>query len=70
MPAQSEPAKSTINPVSSTSQNDIHNDEDKEEKTQELEGNMLGRLQDQIGRTVDAVRRSNGRKNRRDGRQV
>ena len=47
MPAQSEPAKSTINPVSSTSKNDIHNDEDKEEKTQELEEHV-GRLQLQI----------------------
>ena len=43
------PSSRPINPVSSTSKNDIHNDEDKEEKTQELEEHV-GRLQDQIGR--------------------
>ena len=44
-----ESAKSLSNPVSSSSQNDINNDEDKQEKTQELEEHV-GRLQDQIGR--------------------
>ena len=49
IPAQSESAKSLSNPVSSSSQNDINNDEDKQEKTRELEEHV-GRLQDQIGR--------------------
>ena len=49
IPAQSESAKSLSNPVSSSSRNDINNDEDKQEKTRELEEHV-GRLQDQIGR--------------------